>query len=115
MFCQRSGPDLKQLYADFHDKVLERVAGTQFYGYVAQKRNLSVEQEFAEMDTFRTEKGEPWPMIFGDRANSEAYGVSGIPHWVVLDREGNVAFIHIGYSPAIFGPFREKVAKLVGG
>lgn len=91
------------------------VAVTQFYGTFGALKGLTVEEEYAEMDTFRTEKAEPWPMVFGDKANSEAYGVSGIPHWVVLDREGKVAFIHVGYSPAIFGPFREKVKALVGG
>ncbi len=91
------------------------VAVTQYYGYVGQKRDLSEEEEFAEMANFRAEKDEPWSMVFGDKSNNDAYGTSGIPHWVVLDREGNVAFIHVGYSPAIFVPFREKVKALVEG
>lgn len=91
------------------------VAVTQYYGYVGAKRDLSPEEEFAEMANFIAEKQEPWPMLFGAKDNSEAYGVSGIPHWVVLDREGKVAFIHVGYSPEIFKPFREKVKQLVGG
>jgi hypothetical protein len=91
------------------------VAVTQFYGYVGAKRNLSVDEEFAEMEHFRAAKEEPWPMVFGGRSNSDAYGVGGIPHWVVLDREGNIAFMHIGYSPEIFKPFREKVKNLVEG
>jgi hypothetical protein len=67
------------------------------------------------MGPFREEKGEPWPMIFGDRSNSDNYGVSGIPHWAVIDRTGKVAFIHIGYSAEIFKPFREKIRALVEG
>ena len=91
------------------------VAVTQYYGYVGAKRGLTPEQEHAEMANFIAEKSEPWPMVFGGKENNEAYGVGGIPHWVVLDREGKVAFMHVGYSPEIFKPFREKVAKLVGG
>ncbi len=91
------------------------VAVTQYYGYVGDMKNLSEEEEYAEMANFRAEKGEPWSMVFGDKSNNEAYGEAGIPHWVVLDREGNVAFIHVGYSPAIFGPFREKIKALVEG
>ena len=91
------------------------VAVTKYYGYVGAKKDLSEEEEYAEMANFRAEKGEPWPMIFGPRSNNVAYGEAGIPHWVVLDREGNVAFIHIGYSPAIFVPFRAKVKALVEG
>lgn len=91
------------------------VAVTQYYGYVGQKRELSEEEEYAEMANFRAEKGEPWPMVFGDKSNDVAYGTGGIPHWVVLDREGNVAFIHVGYSAEIFVPFRAKVKALVEG
>jgi hypothetical protein len=92
------------------------VAVTTFYGYIGQERNLTEEQEYAKMEKFRADKEEPWAMVFGDRTtNHEAYGVNGIPHWVVLDRTGKVAFIHVGYSPEIFKPFREKVKALVEG
>ena len=91
------------------------VAVTKYYGYVGPKKNLSEEEEYAEMANFRAEKGEPWPMVFGGQSNNEAYGEAGIPHWVVLDREGNVAFIHVGYTPEIFKPFREKIKALVEG
>jgi hypothetical protein len=92
------------------------VAVTTFYGYLGAKKGLTEDEEFAEMANFTAEKGEPWPMVFGDKTtNHEAYGVNGIPHWVVLDRTGKVAFIHIGYSAEIFKPFREKVKALVEG
>lgn len=92
------------------------VAVTSYYGFLGQERNLTEEMEFAKMEKFRSDKGEPWPMVFGDRTtNNEAYGVSGIPHWVVLDRTGKVAFIHVGYSAEIFKPFREKIKALVEG
>lgn len=29
---------------------------------------------------------------------AEAYGVSGLPHMVLVDKQGRVAYIHIGYS-----------------
>jgi len=91
------------------------VAVTSYYGYLGNERNLTEEQEFAKMKDFIAEKGEPWPMVFGDRTtNGGNYGVSGIPHWAVLDREGKVAFIQIGYSPELFKGFRKKVEELVG-
>lgn len=92
------------------------VAVTTFYGYIGQEQGLTEDQEFAKMEKFRADKEEPWPMVFGDKTtNHGAYGVSGIPHWVVLDRTGKVAFIHVGYSPQIFVPFREKIKALVEG
>lgn len=112
MYCQMSVPDMKQLYADYNDEGLEIVAVTQYYGYYGTKRGLSEEEEYAEMANFRAEKDEPWPMVFGDKSNDEAYGI-GLPLWVVLDREGNVVFIQIGYSTESFKVFRKRVADLV--
>ena len=112
MYCQMSVPDMKQLYADYNNEGLEMVAVTQYYGNVGTKRGLSKEEEYAEMANFRAEKDEPWPMVFGDKPNYEAYGL-GLPLWVVLDREGNVAFVEFGYSPESFKVFRKRVAALV--
>ena len=87
---------------------------TQYYGFIGRKRGISEEEEYAAMADFRTEKEEPWPMVFGDKSNDEAYGIV-LPLWVVLDREGNVAFLEIGYSAESFAAFREKVRALVEG
>jgi len=109
-----SVPDMKQLYADLHDKGLEIVAVTSYYGFIKSERNLGEDQEFAKMKDFIAEKGEPWPMIFGDRTtNGGNYGVGGIPHWAVIGRDGKVAFYNIGYSPEIFKGFRKKVEDLL--
>ena len=88
---------------------------TQYYGFLGAERPLTHEQEFAKMEKFRADKHEPWPMLFGDSSNSDAYGEAGIPHWVVLDRTGKVAFMHDGYSPETFKPFREQIKKMVEG
>ena len=104
---------MKQLYADYHDEGLEMVAVTQYYGFVGTKRGLSEEEEYAEMANFRTEKDEPWPMLFCDKSNDEAYGI-GLPFWVIIDREGNVEFVQFGYSTESFKVFRKRVATLVG-
>ncbi|MBL1149047.1 MAG: TlpA family protein disulfide reductase [Armatimonadetes bacterium] len=109
-----SVPDMKQLYADLHDKGLEIVAVTSYYGFYKDQRDIKPDQEFEFMKGFVKEKEEPWPFVFGDRTtNHSAYGVSGIPHWAVLDRDGKVAFINIGYSADIFKAFRKKVEDLV--
>ena len=107
-----SVPDMKQLYADYHDDGLEIVALTQYYGFIGDMRNLSEEEEYAEMASFRAEKDEPWPMLFGDKSNDEAYGI-GLPFWVIIDREGNVEFVQFGYSTESFKVFRKRVADLV--
>ena len=67
------------------------------------------------MEKFRADKGEPWPMVFGKADNSANYGVSGIPHFAIIDRSGKVAYIHIGYSEQNFIPMQEKLKEMFGG
>lgn len=113
--CIASFPDMKKLYEDLKPKGLEIVAVTTYYGYYKTERNLEKDVEFGKMKDFINDHQLPWPVIYGDRSNFEAYAVTGIPHVTVLDREGKVHKIKIGYSPALFKPFREEIEKLIEG
>ena len=111
--CRASFPDMKKLYADLHDKGVEVVQVTRYYGYFGATRDLSPDAEYAKMIDFKAQNELPWPMIFGDKANFEAYGVTGIPQTVVIDRAGRVHKIDIGYSSESFVEFRKAVEALV--
>jgi thiol-disulfide isomerase/thioredoxin len=111
--CQASVPDMIKMYNDLHPKGLELVAVTSYYGFLGDKKNLKPEEEFDAMKGFLAEKQEPWPMIFGEKTNGANYGVTGIPTWAVLDREGKIAFLHVGYSAPSFAEFRKKVEALL--
>ncbi len=116
--CIASFPDMKQMYADLKDKGLEIVGVTTYYGYYKaenrEKRDMSKDAEFAKMADFIAEHGLPWPVVYGERSNFDAYGVTGIPHVAVLDRDGKVHKIKIGYSKATFGAFRAEIEKMLG-
>lgn len=111
--CIASFPDMKKLYSDYKDKGLEIVGVTTYYGYYKQERNLDKDTEFAKMKDFLGEHQLPWPVIYGDRTNFEAYGVSGIPHVAVVGKDGTVHKIKVGYSPASFAEFRAEIEKLL--
>jgi len=115
--CIRSFPDMKKLYTDLQPQGLEIVGVTTYYGYYKrenyEKRDMARDMEFAKMGEFISEYQLPWPVAYGERANFEAYGITGIPHVTVLDRNGNVVKIKIGYSPDSFAKFREEIEKLV--
>lgn len=40
----------------------------------------------------------PFPVLLGDEATKEAYGVNGIPTRVLLDRRCRVLFREVGFS-----------------
>jgi len=114
--CKASYPDMRKLYDDLHDKGLEIVGVTTYYGYYNDQKGLTPDQEFAKMADFIKEFNIAWPVAFGkdkDRKNFEAYGVTGIPTVAVIDREGKVHSLDVGYSAASFKKFRAEVEKLV--
>lgn len=111
--CKASYPDMTKMYGELKGKGLEIVGVTTYYGYYGQERNLSKDAEYAKMADFIKEFNIEWPVVYGERTNFEAYGVTGIPHVTVIDRKGNVHSIEIGYSPAIFEKFRKEIEKLV--
>ncbi len=67
------------------------------------------EKEYSLMEEYIGQKDINWTIAFSEEEvfNPE-YGVSGIPHMVILDAEGKVRFR--GLHPA--GPFEEKADKI---
>ncbi|MEQ1823054.1 MAG: TlpA disulfide reductase family protein [Fimbriimonadaceae bacterium] len=117
--CIASFPDMKKMYADLHDKGLEVVGVTTYYGYYKQEnvaaRDMPRDTEFAKMGEFLKEHQLPWSVVYGERTNFEPYGISGIPTAILIDKEGKVHEIKVGYSKETFAHFREEVEKLLGG
>jgi thiol-disulfide isomerase/thioredoxin len=111
--CKASFPDLRKLHADLKSKGVEIVHATTFYGYYGQERNLTPEQEFAKMEGFVKEHSIDWPVVFLPREDMAKYGVSGIPHIVLIDADGKVSQFKIGYSAETFAVFRKKIEELV--
>lgn len=40
-----------------------------------------------------------YPHLVGSTEVSQAYGVTGVPHMVVIDSDGNIVYIHHGFAP----------------
>lgn len=115
--CIASFPDMKKLYADFQSVGLEIIGVTTYYGYYkkenTQKRDMPKDTEFEKMGEFIKEHGLPWPVVYGERTNFDAYGVTGIPHVAVIGRDGMLRKIKVGYSAKTFVDFRKEIEKLL--
>ncbi len=111
--CKASLPAMRKMYDELHSQGLEMVGVTGYYGYYDAEKNLDRNQEFDRMKTFVKEQGITWPVVFGDKTNNISYGVTGIPHVVVIDRQGVVHELKIGYTEQTFGEFRKHVEDLV--
>ena len=99
------------MYQELRSQGLEVVAITKYYKYYKTIKDLSPEEEFAKMKDYMEEWELPWPMVFADKSNFDAYGVSGIPEYVVIDRDGKVSSITIGYNEALHNELRSSVEK----
>ena len=84
---------------------------TRFYKTFGQEKDLTPDVEFAKMEGFKAEHKLPWPIIFGDAENFDAYGVGGIPQYVVIDRAGKVRSITIGYSEELHKQLEKSVKE----
>lgn len=111
--CIRSFPALRQMYIDLHDKGLEIFGVTTYYGFYKDRRKLTRDEEFARMKEFIAEHQIQWPVLYGEPSNFESYGVSGIPHVVLIDKESKIHFIKVGYSEEGLAQLREKVEQLL--
>jgi thiol-disulfide isomerase/thioredoxin len=105
--CVATFPHLIEWHEKYSDKGLEIIGLTRYYGYKwdeeagktvqARGEEVKPEQEQEAMQKFVEEKGLHHRIAFQtDRALSEYYAVTGIPHVVVIDREGKVRLIRVG-------------------
>lgn len=109
--CIATFPHLKSLYGEYHDQGLEIVGVTRQYGYdwneeeqraIADKEDATLETEVAMLDKFLAHHELAHPTIVTPKESAmyKAYGVSGIPHVVVIDRKGVIRLIRVGSGDA---------------
>ncbi len=90
--CKRQEPVLRDLYDDYHDRGLEIVGPTQFYGFISRGTPATPAEELTYM------RGEyldefplpPWMSVPMGSVNILNFGVSTTPTLVLVDREGVV-------------------------
>lgn len=112
--CKAAFPDLVKLQSRLGMKGLQIVSLTGYYGYFGERQGISKEQEFEAMRGFVKDYGIAWPVLFdGIAHNNSAYGVTGIPQLVVIDRKGIVRKVEVGYLPADFQKTVKEIEAIV--
>jgi thiol-disulfide isomerase/thioredoxin len=119
--CRAMFPHLKKLYENYHQKGLEVIGVTKYYGYFNQLgenlKNLSPEQELEWISRFKQKWEMPFPYAIAEgedaRANSLAYGEAGIPHMLLIDKKGKVRVFAIGSGKASEDKLEKGVEDLL--
>lgn len=99
--CRQEMPLLDELYARYN-----RV------GFNLLGVNIDDDSSRA-MDMVR-ELGVSFPVLFDDRKEvSRMYDVDAMPVTILVDREGNVRFVHQGYKPGYEEHYLDQVRALL--
>jgi len=122
--CIATFPHLNSMYDEFHSRGLEIVGVTRQYGYEwnpETKRasraegDVSMEAELAMLEEFMKHHELRHPTIVTPKesAMQKQFGVTGIPHAVLIDRQGNVRMIKVGSGEANARALHDMVQTLL--
>lgn len=124
--CKESYPGINRLRERFGPRGFRVVLATQLYGYFQTERNLDADTEFERDRAYFAEHHLNVPIAVSGRVsasvkdgvvvyspgpdpNDSAYKVGGIPQIHLIDRQGRIRLIMVGYDDAN----EPKLAKLI--
>ena len=95
--CVASMPKVQQLYKKYRDK------GLTVLGFTHEEKSREVAKLLIDR------KGVSFPTLIGNASVREFYGLQAIPLYVVVDRQGKIAFISEGFSAEIEEEIRKAL------
>lgn len=122
--CIATFPHLREWHEKYSDKGLEIVGLTRYYNYqwdededramrAGEDEEVTPEQEQEMLVKFAEQHELKHRFAIQDGSElSEYYAVSGIPHVVVIDREGTIRMIKIGSGEANANAISELLEQL---
>ena len=121
--CIMTFPHLREWQEEYADKGLVIIGLTNYYNYVwseeaarptRSQEKVTPEQEQEMLKKFAEHhKLQHRFAIQKDKSLAEFYGVSGIPHVVVIDREGKVQLMRIGSGEEAAKAIEAKIEELI--
>ena len=75
---------------------------------------VNVEEDSSGADKFLAETPVSFPILFDPESHvSELYDVVAMPSTVLIDREGNMRYIHHGYKPGYENDYQTQIRALL--
>ncbi len=99
--CRLEMPHLNDLYLRFKDMGFTLLA-------------VNVEEDSAQAQQMARELKMAFPVLF-DTTNkvSKMYDVSAMPSTIIVDRSGNMRFLHRGYQAGYEDEYQQQVRELI--
>lgn len=99
--CRQEMPQLEALYERYSD------LGFTLLG-------VNVEEDSSGADAFLAETPVSFPILFDpENKVSELYNVVAMPSTVLIDKSGNLRFIHHGYQPGYENDYQSQIRALI--
>jgi peroxiredoxin len=99
--CRQEMPHLEALYKRYSD------LGFTLLG-------VNVEEDSSGADKFLAETPVTFPILFDPKSEvSKMYEVIAMPSTVLIDRTGNMRFIHHGYQPGYENEYQTQIRALL--
>jgi thiol-disulfide isomerase/thioredoxin len=128
--CKESYPGVKRLLAKYGPRGFRVVLATELYGYFGTERGLTPEAEFERDREYWTHEGLTVPIAVSDQRglpvpgdggvvasvenpNDAAYKVGGIPQIHIIDKNGVIRLIMVGYDDANEASLARLIEKLL--
>ena len=105
--CVRAIPKLSELYEEYHDKGLEVFGLNSIDNKPGDKQNTEVFYAFLK------HVGIKYPPIRTESSVDRAYKIIAYPSIYILDRDGKVAFIEVGFGKDSYDKIKAKVEELL--
>jgi peroxiredoxin len=98
--CRQEMPILEQLYRSYQP------AGFTLLG-------VNVEPSLGDAQKFLHGTPVSFPILFDPQSKvSKLYEVTGMPSTIIVDRKGNVRYVHHGYKPGDEGEYLDQIRAL---
>lgn len=125
--CRNSYPAITKFHDKFAKQGLEVIFSTQLYGYFSDRNDLKPEEEIeADREYYATHHHLPFKVAIEPQRtypnngqapswndNESSYFVGGIPQMVLIDKQGIIRLVMIGWDPANETKMTTLIEKLL--
>jgi thiol-disulfide isomerase/thioredoxin len=99
--CKTSFPALDALYRAYRERGLQVLA-------------VNVDERRKDADAFLATRPHAMPVLFDPKGDAPlAFAIRGMPSSILIDRNGNIRFTHMGYSTQVLDSYRDEVERLL--
>lgn len=101
-YCQQELPSLAGIQKLVSPRQLQVVAV-----------NRDDRDTFLKLDHYLAKKTPSLVLTFDPGAVGKAYGINGIPNTFLIDRDGKVAYVHVGYGDDMLDGIASEINNLL--